>query len=59
MVVCKSELVRDGDFRPYVIMYSYLFVGVGLAQKFKPITIFTRDFQLAVVHKLLSMGNFI
>lgn len=59
MVVCKSELVRDGDFRSYVIMYSYLFVGVGLAQKFKPITIFTRDFQLFLVHKLLSMGNFI
>lgn len=53
MVVCKSELVRDGD-----LMYSYLFVGVGLAQKFKPITLFTRDFQLFVVHKLLFHGKF-
>lgn len=31
-------------FSVSVIIYSYLFVGVGLAQNFKPITNFTRDF---------------
>lgn len=51
--MCKSELVRDGDF-PFVIIYSYLFVGVGLAQNFKPITIFTREFQISV-HKELGV----
>lgn len=50
MSMCKSELVRDGDF-PCCIIYSYLFVGVGLAQKFKPITIFTREFSWCFVYK--------
>ena len=61
--VCKSELVRDGDFQIFPFfhsfhkIYSYLLVGVGLAQNFKPITNFTRDF-CAICCEYIRKENF-
>lgn len=54
--VCKSQLVVLGMeiFSRSFIIYSYLFVGVGLAQNFKPITIFTRDFLAQYIRELFQ-----